>query len=55
MQHAGGEEDEDPGVDDGVDGDEAEGDEVQAVRLCALVHRVDVHTDLKAREKVKEI
>lgn len=46
MQHAGGEEDEDPGVDDGVDRDEAEGEEIQRVRLIHLVrHRVDVDAD----------
>ncbi len=29
VQHARGEEDENPGVDDGVNGDEAEGDKVE--------------------------
>lgn len=28
VQHAGGEEDKDPGVDDGVDGDKAQGNQV---------------------------
>lgn len=46
VQHAGGQEDENPGVDDGVDGDEAEGNQVQAVRL-ALPRGVDVHPDLR--------
>lgn len=48
-QHAGGEQDEDPGVDDGVDRDEAEGDQVQAVGL-ALPDAVDVNSDLREKE-----
>lgn len=49
MQHVGREEDEDPGVDDGVDGDETEGYQVHRVRLIALRYRVDVDTDLTDR------
>lgn len=45
MQHAGGEEDEDPGVDDGVDGDEAQGDQVHVVGLDGR-SCVDVDSDL---------
>lgn len=47
MQHAGGKEDEDPGVDDGVDGDETEGDQVLGVRLLINLYGVDVHTYLR--------
>lgn len=47
VQHTGGEEDKDPGVDDGVNGDEAEGNQVQTVRLCAIPYGVDVHPDLR--------
>lgn len=47
MQHTGGEEDEDPGVNDGVDGDEAEGNQVQWVRLQLGFYRVYVNSDLK--------
>lgn len=47
MQHAGREQDEDPGVDDGVDGDEDEGDQVQPVGLVAPLDGVDVHSDLE--------
>ncbi len=47
MQHAGGEEDKDPGVDDGVNGDEAERNQVQRVRLLVVFYGVDVHPDLR--------
>lgn len=47
MQHAGREQDEDPGVDDGVDGDEDEGDQVQPVGLNVPPDGVDVHPDLE--------
>jgi len=51
-QHAGGEEDEDPGVDDGVDGDEAQGLQVLQVGLLQVLHRgVDVNPDLKGGER----
>lgn len=46
VQHAGREQDEDPGVDDGVDRDEDEGDQVQPVGLTVPLHAVDVHSDL---------
>lgn len=46
VQHAGGEEDKDPGVDDGVNRDEAQGDEVQAMSVH-LHYRVDVNPDLR--------
>lgn len=46
MQHAGGEEDKDPGVYDGVDGDEDEGDQIRSVRL-AFSDGVEVHPDLR--------
>lgn len=46
MRHAGGEEDKDPGVDDGVDGDEAQGLQVLLVRLV-VIRVVDVNPDLK--------
>lgn len=46
MQHAGGEEDKNPGVDDGVNRDEAEGNQVQAVRL-APPRGVHIHPDLR--------
>lgn len=49
MQHAGREQDEDPGVDDGVDGDEDEGDQVQPVGLAVQLDGVDVHSDLGRR------
>lgn len=48
MQHAGGEQDKNPGVDDGVDRDEAEGDQVQRVRL-ALPYGVHVNADLREK------
>lgn len=48
MQHAGGEEDEDPGVDDGVHRDEAQGDQVQTVGL-AFPDAVDVNSDLREK------
>lgn len=48
MQHAGGEEDKYPGVDDGVNRDEAEGNEVQVVRL---VFPKGVNVDSDLREK----
>lgn len=47
MQHAGGEDDKDPGVDDGVHGDKAEGDQVQSVRLHVSPEGVDVHSELR--------
>lgn len=51
VQHTGREEDKDPGVDDGVNRDEAQGDQVQMVRLEALAlvipFGVDVHPDLR--------
>lgn len=47
VQHAGREQDEDPGVDDGVDGDEDEGDQVQPVGLVAPLDGVDIHSDLE--------
>ena len=53
VQHAGGEEDEHPGVDDGVDGDEAQGNQVRSVRLCPGVCGVDVHPDLSGGEREK--
>lgn len=48
VQHAGGEDDEDPGVEDGVHRDEAEGPQVQRMGLVPTVSRygVDVHPDL---------
>lgn len=48
MQHAGGEDDEDPGVEDGVHGHEAEGLQVHRMRLELKIGRygVDVHPDL---------
>lgn len=46
MQHAGGEDDKDPGVDDGVNRDEAEGSQVMAV-ILKLPYRVDVDPDLR--------
>lgn len=46
MQHTGGEEDKNPGVDDGVNRDEAEGNQVQAVRLT-LPRGVHIHPDLR--------
>lgn len=48
MQHAGGEEDEYPGVDDRVNGDEAEGNKVQAVRLV-IPKGVNVDSDLREK------
>ena len=54
VQHAGGEEDEDPRVDDGVDGDEAQGDQVQAVRLLAIPYGVEVHPDLRGGQGERE-
>lgn len=47
MQHAGGEEDKDPGVDDGVNRDEAKGNQVQSVRLAVRPYGVEVHPDLR--------
>lgn len=47
VQHAGGEEDKDPGVYDGVDGDEDEGDQICSVRLAACYDGVEVHPDLR--------
>lgn len=52
MQHAGGQDDEDPGVDDGVHGDEAQGDQVQAVRL-RVPYGVEIHPDLRDGERKK--
>lgn len=46
VQHAGGEEDKDPGVYDGVDGDEDEGDQIHFVRLV-FSDGVEVHPDLR--------
>lgn len=45
VEHAGGEEDEHPRVDDGVNGDEAEGDQVLTV-ILDLPDGVEVHPDL---------
>lgn len=50
MQHAGGEEDKNPGVDDRVNRDEAEGDQVQRVRL-ATPYGVHVDSDLREKER----
>lgn len=47
MQHAGGEDDKHPGVDDGVHGDEAEGDQIQSVRLLVNPEGVDIHSELR--------
>lgn len=47
MQHAGGEEDKDPGVYDGVDRNEDEGDQICSVRLAAYSEGVEVHPDLR--------
>lgn len=54
MQHAGGEEDENPGVNDGVDRDEAEGDQVLEVGLSRKSYGVHVHPDLRDRESKEE-
>lgn len=50
VQHAGGEEDKNPGVDDRVNRDEAEGDQVQRVRL-ATPYGVHVDSDLREKER----
>lgn len=47
MQHTWGEEDEDPGVDDGGDRDESEGIQVRVVRDFSNFYGVDVHPDLR--------
>lgn len=48
MQHAGGEEDKNPGVDDRVNRDEAEGNQVQTVSL-AIPYGVYVNSDLREK------
>lgn len=48
MQHAGGEEDKNPGVDDRVNRDEAQGSQVQRVRL-AIPDGVHVDSDLREK------
>lgn len=53
VQHTGGQEDEDPRVNDGVDGNEAQGNEVQAVRLHPGPDGVDVDPDLRQGERVR--
>lgn len=48
VQHAGGEKDKYPGVDDRVNRDEAEGNKVQAVRL-GFPKGVNVDSDLRKK------
>ena len=49
--HGRAEDDEDPGVDDGVDGEETQGHQVRLVALLLLADGVDVHTDLDVRKR----
>lgn len=52
VNHAGREQDEDPGVDNGVDGDETERRQIQNVRFLFPEYGVHVDPDLQQR-KVK--
>lgn len=47
VQYGRAEEDEDPGVDDGVDGEEEESNAVCGVALLRGARGVDVHSDLR--------
>ena len=49
-QHRWAQDDEHPGIDDGVDGNEAQRDQVGLVALFILLCGVDVHTDLRRDE-----
>lgn len=46
-QHRRAEDDEDPGVDDGVDGQQAQGDEVSLQTLLRPPSGMEVHIDLQ--------